>query len=90
MDEHIKAIKRTKSRVRAKIKHTSGVISRVSGFQKVRHRGPARNLHRPEVSAALTNLYLMRRRLLSEKGNVSIEPRLQGAGRPSRLRSHER
>jgi len=65
VDESIKAVNRTKSRVRAKVEHTIGVIKRVFGFQKVRYRGLATNLHRLEVTAALTNLYLMRRRLLN-------------------------
>ena len=38
--------------------------ARIFGFQKVRYRGLAKNLHRLEVTAALANLYLVRRRLL--------------------------
>ena len=60
----IKAANRTKSRVRAKAEHAIGVIKRIFGFQKVRYRGLAKNLHRLEVSAALANLYMVRRRLL--------------------------
>lgn len=63
--KRIKASNRTKSRVRAKVEHTIGVIKRVFGFQKVRYRGLAKNLHRLEVTAALANLYLVRRRLLN-------------------------
>ena len=65
IDEQIKASNRNKSRVRAKVEHTIGVIKRVFGFDKVRYRGLAKNLHRLEVTAALTNLYLVRRRLLN-------------------------
>lgn len=64
IDEEIKAKNRTKSGVRAKVEHTIGVIKRVFGFQKVRYRGLAKNLHRLEVTAALANLYMVRRRLL--------------------------
>lgn len=64
IDERIKAKNRTKSRVRAKVEHTIGVIKRVFGFQKVRYRGLAKNLHRLEATAALANLYMVRRRLL--------------------------
>jgi len=64
IDETIKATNRNKSRVRAKVEHTIGVIKRVFGFQKVRYRGLAKNLHRLEVTAALANLYMVRRRLL--------------------------
>ena len=65
VDERIKAVNRTKSQVRAKVEHSIGIIKRVFGFQKVRYRGLAKNLHRLEVSAALANLYTVRRRLLS-------------------------
>jgi transposase, IS5 family len=65
IDEQIKATNRSKSRVRAKIEHTIGVIKRVFGFQKVCYRGLAKNLHRLEVTAALANLYTVRRRLLA-------------------------
>lgn len=65
IDEVIKATNRNKSRVRAKVEHTIGVIKRVFGFQKVRYRGLAKNLHRLEVTAALANLYMVRRRLLN-------------------------
>jgi len=64
VDEAIKAKNRAKSRVRAKVEHVFGVIKRVFGFDKVRYRGIAKNLHRLEVTAALTNLFLQRRRLL--------------------------
>jgi len=60
-----KAKNRTKSQVRAKVEHTIGVIKRVFGFQKTRYRGLAKNLHRLEVTAALANLYTVRRRLLA-------------------------
>jgi IS5 family transposase len=50
--------------VRAKVEHTIGVIKQVFGFRKVRYRGLAKNLHRLEVTAALVNLYMVRRRLL--------------------------
>ena len=65
VDEVIQARNRTKSRVRAKVEHAIGVIKRIFGFQKVRYRGLAKNLHRLEVSAALANLFMMRRRLLN-------------------------
>jgi len=36
----------------------------VFAFKKVRYQGLAKNLHRLEVTAALANLYMVRRRLL--------------------------
>jgi IS5 family transposase len=56
---------RRKSRVPAKVEHVFGVIKRVFGFQKACYRGLAKNLHRLEVTAALTNLFMVRRRLLN-------------------------
>jgi IS5 family transposase len=68
VDENIKARNRERSRVRAKVEHSIGVVKRVFGFQKVRYRGPAKNLHRLEVSAALANLFMVRRQLLRLQG----------------------
>lgn len=64
VNEIEKAKNRTKSQVRAKVEHAIGVIKRIFGFSKVRYRGLAKNLHRLEVTAALANLYMVRRRLL--------------------------
>jgi IS5 family transposase len=68
VDEVIKARNRTKSRVRAKAEHAIGVIKRVFGFQKVRYRGLAKNLHRLQVTCALANLFMVRHRLLRAQG----------------------
>jgi transposase, IS5 family len=65
INEVQKAKNRTKSRVRAKVEHVFGVIKRVFGFQMVRYRGLAKNLHRLQVTAALANLFMVRRRLLA-------------------------
>jgi len=63
-----KAKNRNKSGVCSKVEHVIGVIKRVFGFQQVRYRGLAKNLHRLEVTAALANLFLVRRRLLRMAG----------------------
>lgn len=63
-DEQIKAKNRNKSRIRSKVEHSIGVIKRIFGFQKVRYRGLAKNLHRLEVTAALAKLFVTRRSLL--------------------------
>ena len=65
IDEIEKEKNRNKSRVRAKVEHVFCVIKIVFGFRTVRYRGLAKNLHRLEVTAALTNLYMVRRRLLN-------------------------
>jgi IS5 family transposase len=64
INEVEKAKNRNKSRVRAKVEHVFGVMKNIFGFRKTRYRGLAKNLHRLEVTAALTNLYIVRRRLL--------------------------
>lgn len=64
VDERIRAVNRRKSSVRSKVEHSIGVIKRVFGFQKVRYRGLAKNLHRLQVTAGLANLFMHRGRLL--------------------------
>jgi transposase, IS5 family len=60
IDEAIKAKNRNKSRIRARVEHSIGVIKRVFGFSKVRYRGLAKNGNRAFVSAALANIFLLR------------------------------
>jgi transposase, IS5 family len=56
---------RVKSKVRAKVEHAFHVMKRIFGFVKVRYRGLMKNAHRVFTLAALTNLYLARRKLLA-------------------------
>ena len=65
INEVEKAKNRNKSRVRAKVEHVFGVMKNIFGFRKTRYRGMAKNLHRLEVTAALTNIYTVRRQLLN-------------------------
>ena len=46
VDEVERAKNRTKSKVRARVEHSIGVIKRVFGFAKVRYRGLKKNTHR--------------------------------------------
>jgi IS5 family transposase len=64
VDEAERTKNRTKSKVRAKVEHSIGVIKRVFGFAKVRYRGLAKNAHRLLVTCALANLFIARRHLL--------------------------
>lgn len=64
IDQAIKAKNRTKSRIRARVEHSIGVIKRVFGFRKVRYRGLAKNGNRLFVTAALANIFLVRYSLL--------------------------
>ncbi len=59
-----RAKNRTKSKVRAKVEHSIGVVKRVFGCAKVRYRGLAKNAHRLLVTCALANLFIARRHLL--------------------------
>jgi len=62
-DEQI-ASNRFKSKVRAKVEHAFGVMKNIFGFRKVRYRGLDKNANAVFVLSALTNLFMMRRRLL--------------------------
>ena len=62
--ERERAKNRAKSSGRAKVEHPFLVIKRIFGFAKTRYRGLQKNANRLFVACALTNLYLMRRRLL--------------------------
>jgi transposase, IS5 family len=64
IDEVERARNRTKSRVRSKVEHAFWIIKGIFKFTKVRYRGLAKNLHRLQVSCALANIYMVRRRLL--------------------------
>jgi IS5 family transposase len=64
LDEAIQAKNRNKSRIRARVEHSIGVIKRVFGFNKVRYRGLAKNANRMFVTAALANIFLVRYSLL--------------------------
>jgi IS5 family transposase len=65
IDESVKATNRRKSSVRTKVEQVFGMIKRLFGFQKVCYRGLAKNLHQLDVTAALANVFLSRRRLLN-------------------------
>src|SRR6266436_100353 len=64
VDENERAKNRTRSKVRARVEHSIGVIKRVFGFAKVRYRGIKKNVHRLLVTCALANLFIVRRQLL--------------------------
>jgi transposase, IS5 family len=68
IDEAERGKNRSKSRVRAKVEHSIGVIKRVFGFVKVRYRGLGKNANRLFVACALANLFMVRRHLLATPG----------------------
>jgi hypothetical protein len=54
-----RAKNRSKSKVRAKVEHSIGVIKHVFGFAKVRYRGLKKNERRLIVTCALANLFIV-------------------------------
>ena len=64
VDEIERAKNRTKSKVRAKVEHTFGLIKRVFGLVKVRYRGLDKNAYRLFATCALANLFMARRHLM--------------------------
>jgi IS5 family transposase len=64
VDEVERTKNRTKSKVRARVEHSIGIIKRVFGFAKVRYRGLKKNTHRLLVTCSLANLFMARRHLL--------------------------
>jgi transposase, IS5 family len=77
VDEVERGKNRTKSKVRAKVEHPFLVIKRVFGFAKVRYRGLAKNTHRLWVSCGLTNLFIVRHRLLRACMSGALQPSLR-------------
>ena len=64
VDEAERSKNRTKSGVRAKVEHPFRVLKGVFGFVKVRYRGLTKNTQRLWLSCGLTNLFMVRHRLL--------------------------
>ena len=68
LSEYERFINRARSRIRARVEHTIGVIKRVFGFAKVRYRGIAKNANRLFVTCALANLFIARQHLFRVPG----------------------
>lgn len=67
LTEWQKQINRARSRIRARGEHAFHVVKRLWGFAKVRYRGIYKNTARAFALFALANLYLVRRRLASQR-----------------------
>jgi len=59
-------LERAKARIRAKVEHPFRVIKRQFGHVKVRYRGLAKNTAQLHTLFALSNLWMVRRKLLQE------------------------
>ncbi|MGH2375730.1 MAG: IS5 family transposase [bacterium] len=68
LSDYDRWINRARSRIRARVEHTIGVIKRVFGFAKVRYRGIAKNANRLFVTCALANLFIARHHLFRVQG----------------------
>lgn len=58
------ALEKTKARIRAKVEHPFRVIKCQFGHRKTRYRGLAKNTHQLHVLFALSNLWMVRKRIL--------------------------
>ena len=61
-----------KASVRAKVEHPFRVIKRQFGYVKVRYRGLAKNTAQVLTLFALSNLWMARRRLLTQTGSLRL------------------
>jgi transposase, IS5 family len=60
MQEHLNELR---SRVRSRVEHVFSIIKCVFGFDKLRYRGLAKNANHLFTTAALANLFIVRRKL---------------------------
>lgn len=70
--KQIRKIEKAKAQVRAKVEHPFRVIKRQFGYVKVRFRGLAKNTKQLVTLFALSSLWMARRRLLTNAGEVSL------------------
>jgi IS5 family transposase len=72
LTKHEKSINRSRSRNRAWGEFPFHVVKRLWGFAKVRYRGLHKNTVRAFAAFALSNLYLVRRRLFPPEGQYAL------------------
>jgi len=65
MEAVLDKLEQVKARIRAKVEHPFRVIKRQFGHMKVRYRGLAKNTEQLHTLFALSNLWMIRRRLLN-------------------------
>ncbi|HHM8127192.1 TPA: IS5 family transposase [Pseudomonas aeruginosa] len=70
--KQIRKIEKAKAQVRAKVEHPFRVIKRQFGHVKVRFRGLAKNTAQLLTLFALSNLWMARRHLLTNAGEVRL------------------
>ncbi len=72
LTRHEKSINRSRSRDRARGEFASHVVKRLWGFAKVRYRGLYKNTVRALAMFALSNLHLVRQRLLPPRARCAL------------------
>ena len=77
VDALIDKVEKIKASIRAKVEHPFRVIKRQFGFVKVRYRGLAKNAAQLKTLFALSNLWMVRKKLAVLDGQ--IRPRTAGA-----------
>ena len=65
LTEEEKERNRMLSKTRVRVEHVFGVVKNIFGYRKVRYKGLAKNTNGIHVLFALSNLYMVRRKLLS-------------------------
>ena len=73
-------IEKAKAQMRAKFEHPFRVIKRQFGYTKVRFRGLAKNTAQLVTLFALSNLWMARRHLLTNTGEVRLTRRIAATG----------
>ena len=68
VDEVIREQNRRKSHIRSRVEHVFAVIKLKFGYTKVRYRGIKKNANQVFALCALSNLFILRRRLLVTQG----------------------
>jgi len=68
VDEVIREENRVKSHIRSRVEHVFAVVKLKFGYTKVRYRGIKKNANQVLTLYALSNLFLLRRRLLVTQG----------------------
>jgi IS5 family transposase len=64
LNDNLRSINRRRSAARARVEHAFHVVKHLCRSTKVRYRRLAKNTARLHTAFALSNLYLLRRRLL--------------------------
>lgn len=68
LDRLLDKVEQLKASVRAKVEHPFRVVKQQFGYAKVRYRGLAKNTARLQMLFALSNLWMVRRQLMSTRG----------------------